>query len=159
MKYETPVEYGLFYSSFMILLGLIGLAVGGKFIVDGAVVFAQMAHVSEAFIGLTIVAIGTSLPEMAASVVAARKGTTDMAVGNVIGSNIFNLLWVLGMSSIISPIGFNSALNIDVLLLIVATILLLFLIFIGRKNILEKKEGITLIAIFVTYMIYIIIRG
>jgi len=101
-----------------IFIGIIALFIGGKLIVDNATALATTAGLSEAFIGLTIVALGTSLPELAASVIAARKRQIQMAVGNVIGSNIFNLLWVLGLSSIITPIAYNPALNFDILFLV-----------------------------------------
>lgn len=143
----------------MIIFGLAGLAIGGKWIVDGAITIAHYLNLSEAFIGLTIVAIGTSLPELAASATAAYKGRTDIAVGNVIGSNIFNLLWVLGLSSIISAIGYNPALNIDLLILIGITILLLFLIYIGKKNILGRWEGVVLVGLYICYLVFLIWRG
>jgi len=143
----------------MILFGLIGLAIGGRWIVNGAIEIARLLSLSEAFIGLTIVAIGTSLPELAASATAAYKGKTDIAVGNVVGSNIFNILWVLGLSSVISTISYNPVLNVDLLILIFITILLLFLIYVGKKNILGKWEGAVLISLYVFYIIFLIWRG
>ena len=88
---------------------------------------------SETLVGLTVIALGTSLPELAASAVAAYKGKADIAVGNIIGSNIFNLLWVLGLSACISPIVYDMTLNIDIIILFLITILLLFLIYLARK--------------------------
>lgn len=152
-KYATGVATG------MILAGLAGLAVGGKFIIEGAVGFAEYFNVSQAFIGLTIVALGTSLPELAASAVAAYKGKTDIAVGNVIGSNVFNMLWVLGVSSIIRPIPFSTDLNVDFMILILVTVLLLFLIYFGKKNILGRWEGATLLGIYIFYIVYLVLRG
>lgn len=152
-KLKTPIAIG------MIIGGLVGLAVGGKFIIDGAISIAQFFHISEAFIALSIVALGTSLPELAASGVAAYKGKTDIAVGNVVGSNIFNLLWVLGVSSIIRPIPFSLSLNFDFMILIIITILLLFLVYFGKKNILGRGEGGILLAIYVFYIVYLVIRG
>ncbi|MEA3463574.1 MAG: calcium/sodium antiporter [Patescibacteria group bacterium] len=146
-------------SILMIIAGLAGLAVGGRWIVDGAIAMANYFSLSEAFIGLTIVAIGTSLPELAASATAAYRGKTDIAVGNVIGSNIFNLFWVLGLSSIISAIGYNPVLNIDLLILIAITILLLFLIYIGKKNILGKWEGMVLVLLYLCYLMFLVCRG
>lgn len=101
-KYSTWISIGL------IALGLIGLIVGGKMFVDGAVKIAQLFGVSERVIGLTIVAIGTSMPELMTSIVAARKGQNDIAVGNIIGSNIFNIFWILGISSIFAPINIGA---------------------------------------------------
>ncbi len=152
-------EHNNFVSALMIIVGLSALAVGGKLIVDGAIVFARVLGVSEALIGLTIVAVGTSLPELAASAVAAHKGQTNIAVGNIVGSNIFNLLWVLGLSSVIRPIIYNPALNVDMLILAAITILLLFLIYAGRKNILGRWEGVTLLTLYASYIVFLIWRG
>lgn len=152
-------ERSIFVSVFMIVLGLAALGLGGKFIVDGGVEIAQMFGLSEALIGLTIVAIGTSLPELATSAMAAYRGKADMAVGNVVGSNVFNILWVLGVSAIINPIKFDPLLNIDLILLFSVTVLLLFLVYIGKKNVLSKTEGFTLVGIYVLYMVYLVHRG
>jgi cation:H+ antiporter len=143
----------------MVVGGIIALFFGGKFIVDSAVFIAGNLGLSEALIGLTIVAVGTSLPELAASVIAARKKQADMAIGNVIGSNIFNILWVLGLTSLIRPINYNPAMNFDIIFLIIVSIVLLPLIFIGKKYHFTKKEGIFLLSLYVFYLIYIIIRG
>ena len=152
-------EKNIYLSVGMVVLGLIGLGVGGKLIVDSGIQIATLLGMSEALVGLTIVAIGTSLPELAASAMSAYKGKADMAMGNVVGSNIFNLLWVLGISSAIRPIPFNISLNTDFLVLFFITILLILLIFIGKKHVLSKNEGIALLSIYVTYMIFLIIRG
>jgi len=152
-------ELNVWLSFLMIFVGLVGLAVGGHFIVNNAVKLARILNISEAMIGLTIVAIGTTLPELAASVTAARKGFSNIAVGNVIGSNIFNFLWILGLSSVITPIGFNSALNSDLLYLILVTILVLFLIYFGRKNILGRWEGGILLFLYILYLTFVIMRG
>ncbi|MBL7058118.1 calcium/sodium antiporter [Patescibacteria group bacterium] len=146
-------------STLMVVLGLVGLGVGGKLIVDGGVEFAKIFGLSEALIGLSIVALGTSLPELATSAVAAYKGKTDMAIGNVIGSNIFNILWVLGLSAVIHPIEFDPLLNVDIILLFAVTILLLLLIYTGKKNVLSKFEGMILILIYIFYLIHITYRG
>ncbi len=153
LKQENIKEYGLIISILMVIGGLFGLSIGGKIIVDNASALALSWGVSEAFIGLTIIALGTSLPELAASVIAARKGQTDIAVGNVVGSNIFNLLWVLGLSSLFSPIAFSAKLNWDILFLFIINILLLLLIYIGRHNILARKEGVMLLVLYIVYII------
>jgi cation:H+ antiporter len=158
-KDDVPKEAGVFKSIALILLGLAGLFLGGEWIVSGAVYFAGFFGISETFIGLTVVAIGTSLPELATSLMAAKKGNADMAVGGVVGSNIFNLFWVLGCSSIISPIVFNSQLNVDIMILISITILLLFLVYYGKKNMLAKMEGMIMIMLYLSYMIFLSIRG
>jgi cation:H+ antiporter len=141
------------------LIGVIGLYFGGQWIVSGAVEIATYFGLSEALIGLTIISVGTSLPELAASLIAAKKGEADMAVGAVVGSNIFNLLWVLGLSAVIFPIAYNPALNIDLYILIAVTIILIPLIYAGKKNVLTKREGIVLLSIYASYLIFLGIRG
>jgi len=152
-------EHSGLVSALMIIFGLACLAIGGEWIVNGAMEFVGYFGLSEAFVGLTIVALGTSLPELAASVAAVRKGNSDIAVGNIVGSNIFNLLWVLGLSSIIGTIGYNPALNIDLLILAGITLLLLFLIYIGKRNILGKLEGVALVGLYVIYLVFLVYRG
>lgn len=154
---QETVNIGITRSVLMISLGLAGLGLGGKFIVDGAVSIALFFGLSEALIGLTIIAIGTSLPELAASGMAAYKGKTDIAVGNVVGSNIFNLLWVLGLSSIARPIPLPDGLNIDIIILFLITILLLFLVYVGKKNVLGRKEGAFMVLLYFAYIVYLII--
>lgn len=151
--------YSIGYSLLKIILGMIALTIGGQWIVNGAITIAGIWGMSEALIGLTIVAIGTSLPELAASVMAAKRGNTDIAVGNVIGSNIFNLLWVLGLSSIIHPIDYVLELNLDFVILFGITIILLIAIYFGKKNILARVEGLFLIVLYLSYMVFIIFRG
>lgn len=159
IKAKEPKEYNNSSAVGMIIIGLVGLVIGGQWIVNGATQFASYFGLTETLIGLTIVAIGTSLPELAASVMAAHRGQTDMAVGTVVGSNIFNFLWVLGLSALIAPIGFNSILNFDILVLIIITVLLLFLIYIGRRNVLGRGEGIILVGLYVLYVVFLVLRG
>ncbi len=156
---EASNKKANFIHVLMIIGGVVALFFGGKLIVDSSVFIASSFGLSEALIGLTIVAIGTSLPELAASIMAARKNEIGMAVGNVVGSNIFNILWVLGLSAVISPIGFNPALNFDILFLIIVSLALLPLIYIGKKLYFTKKEGFVLLAFYLFYLTYIIIRG
>lgn len=158
-KSNKNKEHKNYISVFMIVIGLAGLIIGGRWIVNGAIFFAETFKVSEALIGLTIVAIGTSLPELAVSALAAKKGQTDMAVGNIIGSNIFNLLWVLGLSAVIRPISYGYYLNVDTLVLICITIILIPLIYIGRRNILGRQEGIFLVTLYIFYIIFLFYRG
>ncbi len=154
-----PRSRSLLRSCLMIGGGLVGLAVGGKWIVDGAVVIATSFGVSEALIGLTIVAVGTSLPELATSAVAAYKKDVDIAVGNIVGSNIFNIFWILGVSAIIRPLPFSQTLMSDVVMAVVATFLLFAALFIGKRHILERWQGICFIALYVGYVAYLVIRG
>ncbi len=159
LKENETRLYSLKKSIMMIIFGLIGLAIGGQWIVRGAIAISGIFGLSEALVGLTIVAIGTSLPELAASVVAARHGNTDIAVGNVVGSNIFNLLWVLGFSSIISPIDYVIELNLDFVILFFITIILLIAIYLGKKNVLGRYEGLLLLIFYFIYIMFIIFRG
>jgi len=159
LKEEKIEVYSNWTSSSMVVAGLIGLFFGGQWIVASSVNIASIFGLSDALIGLTIVAIGTSLPELAASIMAAKKGNSDMAIGNVIGSNIFNFLWVLGFSSIINPIQYQLQLNVDMFVLLGVTILLLILIYVGKKNILDKQEGFILISLYVCYLAFLIYRG
>jgi len=154
----------------MILGGIIGLTIGAKWVVDGAIAFSQVFNISEGFIGLTLVALGTSLPELATSAVAAYRKKEDIAIGNIIGSNIFNLFWVLGISAIIKPIPFNIEFNADILVLIIVSLLLFLFIFISRKAsqwfvfisrnyTLERWQGILFIILYFSYLIFLFYRG
>jgi cation:H+ antiporter len=156
---DTPHQYSLSRSAVMIVFGLAGLVVGGKWIVDGAVAFASALGVSEALIGLTVVAIGTSLPELATSVVAALRRQIDIAVGNVVGSNIFNIFWILGISATISPLPFASSLGIDITVALAATLALFFALFVGRRHTIERWQGVVFVAAYVAYVAYVIARG
>lgn len=152
-------EYPGWKSALMILAGMIGLGLGGQWIVNGAIEIAHKFGMSESMIGLTIVAVGTSLPELAASAVAAFKHKSDIAIGNVVGSNIFNVFWILGLSSIIKPLYFSPMLNFDIYFMAVVTVILLSFMFIGSRNVLQRWQGGTLIGVYVAYIIYLVIRG
>jgi len=152
-------QYTTTRSLIMIIGGVVGLVLGGKWIVQGAVTFAASFGVSEALIGLTIVAIGTSLPEMATSIVAAYKKNVDIAVGNIVGSNIFNVLWILGISATIRPLPFSEALIFDLLVTVGATALLFLALFVGKRNTIETWQGIVLIIIYIFYLVYLVLRG
>lgn len=146
-------------SIFYIILGIIGLFLGGKWIVDGAIFMAHIFKLSEGFIGLTVVAIGTSLPELVTSITAARKGNIDIAVGNVIGSNIFNLLWVLAISAVIKPLPFSGINNIDIIIMVFSCTLIILAMATGVRNAIDRKNGIFFLVIYVVYLIYIFYRG
>lgn len=136
--------------------GIIAIKFGGDFVVDGASTIAAKVGLSQNLIGLTIVACGTSLPELVTSVVAARKNELDMALGNVIGSNIFNILFVLGIASTISPIAFITENIIDIVILTAMS--LLVWIFGWTKKRLDKPEGIIMLLMYAAYLVYICIR-
>ena len=143
-----------------IILGVIGLFFGGKWVVDGAIEIARLFQLSEAFIGLTIVGIGTSLPELVTSAMAAYRKNTDIAMANVIGSNIFNLLWVLGVSAIISPLNYQPSLNTDMVILLFASALILIGLKNGKpKNQIGKTTGILFLILYVAYLCFLIYRG
>lgn len=138
-----------------IILGMIALIVGSNITVSSAVSIAQYLGVSQRVIGLTIVAIGTSLPELVTSVIAARKGESDIAIGNIVGSNIFNILFVLGVAGVILPIPFNQAFLFDGLVAIVAAVLLW--LFTCRRQCLTRTPGILFVAMYVAYILWLII--
>ena len=125
-------------------------------VVDSASAIAKTFGMSDTLVGLTIVAFGTSLPELVTSVVAARKNEVDMALGNVIGSNIFNILFVLGVAAAISPLAFTMENIIDIVILIVMS--LLVLIFAWTKEKIVRVEGIVMLLLYAGYVGYIIIR-
>ncbi|RLC50170.1 MAG: sodium:calcium antiporter [Candidatus Cloacimonadota bacterium] len=145
-------------SIIFIVLGIIGLFVGGKLVVTNAVKIAEHLHVSEKFIALTIVALGTSLPEMVTSIISVLKKHNNIAIGNVLGSNIFNLLLVLGISSIIHPLEFDPLLNIDFLLLILTTLILFFTLFLGKKHKIYRLEAIAFLILYLLYLIFLFHR-
>jgi cation:H+ antiporter len=140
----------------LIIVGLAGLVVGGKLVVDYASKMAAMLGVSEKIIGLTIVAAGTSLPELVTSVVAAMKKNSDIAIGNIIGSNIFNIFLILSISSFVRPISFNPVFNTDIYLLGAGTLLLFIAMFSGKKKKLDRWEAAILLVTFVIYTGFLI---
>ena len=143
-------------SSLYIVGGLLGLVIGGKWIVDGAIKIAEGFNVSQSLIGLTVVAIGTSLPELATSAVAAYKKQSDIAIGNVVGSNIFNIFWILGLSAVINPLPFSKDSIIDIIMTIVASLILFLIMFIGKKHTVERWQGVIMILIYIGYVAYLI---
>ncbi len=141
----------------MLVLGLSAVILGGELVVKSSQQIALNLGISETLVGLTIVSIGTSLPELVTSIVAAKKGETDIALGNVIGSNIFNILFVLGISSTLSPILVNSQSLIDVLILLGITIICyIFTIYNQRIG---RTKGIIMALTYLIFMIYIIMRA
>lgn len=168
---RTKPKHSVFAAWTLFIVGLVGLSIGGNLAVTGAKSIAFSFGISEALVGLTIVALGTSLPELAASVVAAQKGKTDIAVGNIVGSNIFNIFWILGLSAFIKPLAFQPAINLDLIVVLASTVLLFFLIHNGgfhhrlllwwkqeRDYILNPFEGGVLFACYIVYITFIIWR-
>lgn len=136
--------------------GIAAIKFGGDFVVDGAVTIAGKLGLSENLIGLTIVAVGTSLPELVTSIVASKKNEVEMAVGNVLGSNIFNILLILGVAGTISPMEFIMENVIDIAILTAAS--LLIYVFAWTKERIDRKEGIVMLAMYASYLVYICIR-
>ena len=153
-EYKTlsPIKSVLF-----IILGAAGIILGGTFTVDSATFFAEALGMSELLIGLTIVAVGTSLPELVTSVVAAKKGESEIALGNVVGSNIFNIFFILGMSGLVHPLTCDPGAFIDTAILISVSTLMFFIC--KAKNKVSRPVGIWGIVIYVIYVIYIILRA
>ena len=154
-KKESNIKtYSWARSSIYIIVGLVGLYFGGEWIVDGAIVFANKFGMEESVIGLTIVAFGTSLPELATSIVAATKKQTDLAIGNAVGSSIFNILLILGVSSTITSLSFDIAMNQDLIMVILTNFFLLLFIWTGKGARISRSEGVILISIYLLYMIF-----
>ncbi|HSE34847.1 MAG TPA: calcium/sodium antiporter [Candidatus Paceibacterota bacterium] len=161
-KLEESVEierHSLPMIAFMIGGGLGALVIGGKWVVDGAVAIATTFGISEYVIAVTIIAIGTSLPELVTSVVAARKGHSDLAVGNVIGSNIFNVFWVLGATALVTPVPFPIHAAADLAVLGTATALLFVFATISKGQHLAPLHGRIMVALYLLYMILLVLRG
>lgn len=140
-----------------IIIGIIGIVLGGNLVVDSAKDIAISIGMSETLVGLTIVSIGTSLPELITSVTAAYNKKTDIAIGNAIGSNIFNILFILGLTNTISPITTTNIMLIDTVIMVVMLVITYILAY--DKNDFNRKDGIILVALFIIYMIYIILRN
>ena len=142
-----------------LILGLVGIYFGGLWVVDGAVVIAAQLGLSEFLISATIIAIGTSLPELVVCVVAALKKNVDLAVGNVVGSNIFNILWVFGIIPFIRPIAIPKGIGFDLAVMFFATLMLFVIMFVGKKHAMTKRDGWFFILLYVLYVAYIVVRG
>lgn len=146
-------------SIFWVLLGIVGLAVGSYLVVENAIFLGRSLGVSENFIGLTLVAVGTSLPELFTSVTAAIKKNADIAVGNVVGSNIFNILLVLGVASLVQPIAISGQNLQDIFVLFASTLLLFVFLFVFKKHTIIRFEGAVMVAFFLLYIVFLIYRG
>lgn len=142
----------------LIIIGMAGLVIGGRLVVTNAVEMATAMGISEKIVGLTIVALGTSLPELATSVVAALKKNNDIAVGNIIGSNIFNIFLILGVSSVLTPVSYHPVFNTDLLLLGIGTLILFIAMFTGKKKKLDRWEAGALLLIYIVYTAYIVLN-
>lgn len=141
---------------FLIAIGLAGLIIGGKLVVDNAIVIATDLGVSQKIIGLTIIAAGTSLPELVTSLVAALKKNSDIAIGNILGSNIFNILLILPISVLINPLSYNTNFNTDLYILIGGTAFVLIAILVGKTNKVTRLHGFLLLGFYLAYTSYIV---
>lgn len=146
-------------SFILVVVGITGLILGGQITIQGAVGIAELFGLSENLIGLTIIAIGTSLPELVASVVASRKGNTDIAIGNIVGSNIFNILWTLGLTSFMTPIAFSVDNSLDVSFAMMAILLMFTLLWNGERHKIDRWQGVILLFFYISYLGYVIVRG
>lgn len=167
----SPRREPLWKAGGMITVGLVMLILGGRLAVTGAVSLAELLGMSQALIGLTVVAVGTSLPELTTSIVAARKGKADIAVGNIVGSNIFNIFWILGLSASLNPLQFQPSMNADILVAIAATGLLFFAVHTGylgnriifwrqrQGHIIERLDGGIMLGCYIAYMVFLAWRG
>jgi cation:H+ antiporter len=153
-KRESIMRIGI-----LMVVGFLALILGSRWIVSGATSIAKALEVSQDLIGLTIVAVGTSLPELATSAVAAYKRNPDIAVGNVVGSNIFNIFFILGVSSVIRPIPFMAGGNINVGMVIVGSLLLFLCMFTGKKRMLDRWEGVIFVVLYFGYICFLIVNG
>ena len=153
---EDIVEFSLPKTILLGVIGIVGIVLGGDMVVDSATKIATTLGMSANLVGLTIVAMGTSLPEFVTSIVAIRKGETEIAIGNVIGSNIFNILLVLGLATVIKPITISMFALFDIIFMLLITIILY--LFMKKNNCLVRKHGIIFVAIYIAYMAYTIIR-
>ena len=152
---ESTSEISLPKTILVSIIGIVGIVVGGDMVVDSATSIATAFGMSANLVGLTIVAVGTSLPEFVTSIVAIKKGETEIAIGNVIGSNLFNILLVLGLAAVINPIPMSMLAFIDIIFMVLITLLLYLFM---KKNSLVKSQGIILVVLYIAYMAYTIIR-
>lgn len=153
---EDKPKYGIVKSIIFTVGGLAGIIIGGQLVVDSASDIAISFGMSETLVGLTIVAVGTSLPELVTSIVAAKKGESDIAIGNVVGSNVFNILFVLAASAAITPMNINGQSLVDLVILMAVTALT-YVFCVTQKKV-NRPEGVILVLMYIGYMTYAIIR-
>lgn len=162
-KESVPSEveihlYSIPKSVIFVVIGITGLFFGGNIVVKNAVSIARMLEVSEKFIGITIVALGTSLPELVTSITAIKKKRYGIAMGNVIGSNLFNIFLVLGATALIKPMVYPISMNIDFYFLIIITLILFITMFTGKRRRLDRWEAVTFVILYICYIVFLIYR-
>ena len=143
----------------LIVTGAVALYFGGQWVVGGATGLAQLWGINDALIGLTIIAIGTSSPELVASAIAAYRNQTDIAVGNIVGSNIFNLLWVLGFTSTVVELPFKVVSNMDLLVVIGSSAMIILALVTSGNNTVKRSHGIVFVGLYIAYLAYVVMRG
>ena len=148
--------YSLSIAGLFVLTGLVGLFFGGEMIVNNSMFLAEKFGISDTVIGLTIVAVGTCLPELATSIVAALRKRADIAVGNIVGSNIFNIFFVLGVTALIRPLPFGREYLRDLIVMLAANLFLFFAMFTGQKNKIDRWEGIVFVVLYFFYIFYLV---
>lgn len=156
IKTDEKRESAVWESIFGIVIGIVALKLGGDLVVDNSVEVAKLLGISEKLISLTIVAFSTSLPELITSIAATKKGETDMAIGNILGSQIFNILLIIGISALLAPISYSKSYDSNIILLILGTIILGLFPFTGKKNEMTRGNGILFILIYIVYLISIV---
>lgn len=157
--HNTTKQYSVLKSLGLFVLGMTGLIIGGRLAVTGAIELTSAWGVSERLVGLTVIAIGTSLPELFTSAVAAYKRNADIAVGGIVGSNILNIFWVLGISAVIRPMPFDLLNNLDIFVLLSATTLIMLWIVLSKKYILTRWQGGIMIFLYLAYLSYLVYMG
>ena len=156
---ESEVEMSVSKALIYIIIGIVALKFGGDFVVDNTTTLATAIGISEKLISVTLVSVATSLPELVTSITATKKGVVDIAIGNIIGSNIFNIVLILGVSSIISPINYAVSYNFDLILLIVMCAIFLIIPFIKKRYKMVRYQGFIFVAIYALYVLRTVILG
>lgn len=156
IRTEENKQVPLWESLFGIIIGIAGLKLGGDLVVENSVEIAQILGISEKLISLTIVAFSTSLPELITSIAATKKGETDMAIGNILGSQLFNILLIIGASATLAPINYSTSYNSNIMLLIVGSIMLGLFPFMGKKNEMTRGNGVIFVLTYIVYLISIV---
>jgi len=155
-EHKNKKQLTVFKDIIYIILGIIALKFGGDFVVENATIIAEYFNISEQIISLTIVAIGTSLPELVTSVVAAIKGNSDISIGNIIGSNIFNMALIIGVAGLINPMSYNIAYNFEIALLVLASIILALFPIIPPRNKMSRRNGIIYFILYIAYTVILL---
>ena len=156
---EEVKESKIGWSLLLIAAGLAALIIGGRLFVNSAEIIAKMLKVSDKFIAITILAGGTSLPELATCVVAAARKKGQLALGNIIGSNMFNILLILGGSALINPLSLNNISLVDLGMLLMSALLIWSSIYVGKRNQIDRADGAILVILDIAYMAWLIIKG